>query len=80
MRLPAPSHSASVRFGTTFEGIFRQAMVCKDRNRCTAWYAIIDGAWPSLKAAFELWLSDASFAADGTQQQRLSALTGTLKA
>jgi len=78
--LNAPSRSAAVRFGFTFEGIFRQAMVYKGRNRDTAWYAIIDGEWPSLKAAFELWLSDASFAADGTQHQRLSALTGVLKA
>ena len=36
--------------GFTFEGIFRQAVVYKGRNRDTAWYAIIDSDWPALDA------------------------------
>ena len=44
--LNAPSRRAAERLGFTYEGIFRQALVVKGRNRDTAWYAIIDADWP----------------------------------
>ena len=40
--LNAPSRRAALRLGFSYEGIFRQATVYKERNRDTAWYAIID--------------------------------------
>jgi RimJ/RimL family protein N-acetyltransferase len=73
--LNAPSRAAAERFGFTFEGLFRQAIVYKGRNRDTAWYSIVDGEWPRLRAAFERWLDPANFDAQGRQRQRLSALT-----
>jgi RimJ/RimL family protein N-acetyltransferase len=73
--LNAPSRAAAQRFGFRFEGIFRQAMVYKGRNRDTAWYSITDGEWPALKAAYARWLDPANFDAAGRQHQRLSALT-----
>jgi hypothetical protein len=66
---------AAQRLGLTFEGIFRQAVVYKGRNRDSAWYAAIDQEWPALKAAFETWLSPENFGPDGKQRQRLSELT-----
>ncbi len=57
----APSRRAAQRFGFTFEGIFRQHMVIKGRNRDTAWYAMTDREWPGIKAAFEAWLDPANF-------------------
>ncbi len=48
--LNEPSKRAARRFGFTFEGTFRQPMVVKGRNRDTAWFAIIDGDGPRLKA------------------------------
>jgi RimJ/RimL family protein N-acetyltransferase len=73
--LNAPSRAAAERLGFTFEGIFRQAVVYKGRNRDTAWYAITDKDWPALKAAFQRWLDPANFDEEGRQRARLSDLT-----
>ena len=72
--LNAPSRSAAVRFGFTFEGIFRQHMIVKGRNRDTAWFAMLDGEWPARKAAYERWLSPDNFDDGGRQKLRLSEL------
>ena len=71
--LNAPSRAAALRLGFEFEGIFRQATVYKSRNRDTAWYAIVDGDWPELKARYERWLDPANFDAAGKQRRSLSA-------
>jgi RimJ/RimL family protein N-acetyltransferase len=71
--LNAPSVAAAKRLGFRFEGIFRQAVVMKGRNRDTAWFSILDGEWPALRAAFEQWLDPANFDATGAQRQRLEA-------
>ncbi len=68
------SRSAAQRYGFSFEGIFRQHMVVKGRNRDTAWFSIIDREWPVRKAAFERWLSPDNFDAQGHQKARLSDL------
>lgn len=73
--LNARSRAAAVRYGLTFEGIFRQALVVKGRNRDTAWYAAIDNEWPALRGAFETWLSPSNFGPDGVQIQSLRGLT-----
>jgi RimJ/RimL family protein N-acetyltransferase len=64
------SRDSALRFGFSFEGIFRQALVVKRRNRDTAWYACIDREWPALRAAYEHWLSPTNF--DDAQRQRIS--------
>lgn len=69
--LNAPSRRAAVRFGFTFEGVFRQAMVVHGRNRDTAWYALIDGDWPAVKAEAERWLAPDNFDTDGRQKTPL---------
>jgi RimJ/RimL family protein N-acetyltransferase len=76
--LNAPSRAAAQRLGFSYEGIFRQALVYKGRNRDTAWYASIDSEWPALKAAFQSWLDPANFDAAGQQRIRLSELTGPI--
>ncbi len=73
--LNEPSKRAALRFGFAYEGVFRQHMVTKGKNRDTAWYSIIDHEFPSLARAFEAWLDPANFAADGRQRRRLSDLT-----
>ncbi|MEE8516898.1 MAG: GNAT family protein, partial [Alphaproteobacteria bacterium] len=40
--LNVASMRAAQRYGFSFEGVFRQAVVTKGRNRDTAWFAIID--------------------------------------
>ncbi|OAN69432.1 GNAT family acetyltransferase [Rhodobacteraceae bacterium EhC02] len=69
--LNAPSRSAALRLGFTYEGTFRQATTYKGRNRDTAWYAITDGDWPRLKAGFQAWLDPANFDENGQQRTRL---------
>ncbi|HBQ37316.1 MAG TPA: hypothetical protein DD729_10875 [Rhodobacteraceae bacterium] len=69
------SRRAAERLGFSHEGIFRQAGISKGRNRDTAWYASIDTEWPALKSAFETWLSDTNFDANGQQKESLSDLT-----
>jgi RimJ/RimL family protein N-acetyltransferase len=73
--LNAPSRAAAQRLGLSFEGIFRQATVYKGRSRDTAWFAAIDGEWPRLEQAFQMWLDPNNFDADGNQRLRLSDLT-----
>lgn len=67
-----PSRRAALRFGFTFEGVFRQHMVVKGKTRDTAWFAIIDSDWPRLKAGFEAWLEPSNFDDSGRQKSRLS--------
>ena len=69
--LNAPSRAAALRLGFTFEGIFRQHMVIKGRNRDTAWFSMIDGEWPRLRAAFDRWLDPSNFDAQGRQRATL---------
>jgi RimJ/RimL family protein N-acetyltransferase len=71
-----PSRRAAKRFGFTFEGVFRQHVVSKGRNRDTAWFSIIDGEWPGLRAAFERWLEPSNFDASGRQKRTLAELRG----
>ena len=72
--LNAPSRAAALRYGFQYEGLFRQAMVVKGRNRDTAWFSVIDGEWPALRSAFESWLDPANFDADGQQRRNLASL------
>ena len=74
--LNAPSRRAARRLGFTYEGVFRQHMIMKGRNRDTAWFSMLDWEWPARKAAFEQWLDPANFDADGRQKISLSALNG----
>lgn len=69
--LNEPSRRAATRLGFTHEGIFRQAVVYKGRNRDTAWLAIIDEDWPRIQAAFERWLAPANFDERGHQRRKL---------
>lgn len=69
--LNAPSRKAALRYGFTFEGIFRQAMVTHNRNRDTAWYSIIDKEYNTLRSAFNAWLAPANFDAKDIQKKTL---------
>ena len=73
--LNAPSRRAALRFGFTWEGHFRRAVIVRGRTRDTAWYAMIDEEWPALKEAYERWLAPENFDAKGRQKTRLSDLT-----
>ena len=61
----ARSKYAAERLGFSFEGVFRQHMVVKGQNRDTAWYSILDGEWPTIRAGFEQWLAEDNQTATG---------------
>jgi len=68
----APSKQAALRFGFTYEGLFRQHLVFKGGNRDTAWFSIIDKEWPALHIAYETWLDPGNFDERGRQRRRLA--------
>jgi RimJ/RimL family protein N-acetyltransferase len=70
--LNEPSRRAAERLGFTYEGLFRQALVYKGRNRDTAWYAMIDRDWPAIRRGFESWFDPANFDTDGGQKVSLA--------
>ena len=70
-----PSRRAAERLGFHYEGIFRNAVVVKNRNRDNAWYSITDDEWPARCASLERWLDPSNFDADGRQRASLSELS-----
>lgn len=54
--LNARSRGAALRLGFAFEGIFRQHMIIKGRNRDSAWYAMLDRDWPAIRNNYIRWL------------------------
>ncbi len=65
------SKRAAERYGFTFEGIFRQHFVMKDRSRDSAWYSILDSEWPVIDAVFQAWLNPDNFDEYGVQKKSL---------
>ncbi len=70
--LNLPSKRAAQRFGFSYEGLFRQHMVTKGRNRDTAWFAMTDADWPRLRAGYQAWLRPENFDAAGQQRTKLT--------
>jgi RimJ/RimL family protein N-acetyltransferase len=78
--LNLPSRRAAMRLGFSFEGVFRNHLVVKGRNRDTAWFSVIDSEWPALSEAYRVWLDPVNFDAKGQQKERLSDLTRLVRA
>ncbi len=73
-----PSKVTAIRYGFTFEGVFRQHVISRGANRDTAWFSMIDSEWPVIKAAFEAWLARENFGPDGNQKRRLEDIRAEL--
>jgi len=73
--LNAPSRKAAERLGFSYDGLFKQALVYKGRNRDTAWFSILDQDWPTLDARFKAWLHPDNFDDTGQQRSNLADLT-----
>ena len=69
------SKAAALRFGFTFEGVFRQHMLVKGRNRDTAWFSLLDHEWPARRAALTAWLDPDNFDDEGRQCRSLERRT-----
>jgi RimJ/RimL family protein N-acetyltransferase len=74
--LNQPSRRAALRLGFVFEGVFRQHMIIKGRNRDSAWFSMLDSEWPSRRANFERWLAPSNFDPAGGQVLSLSSMNG----
>jgi RimJ/RimL family protein N-acetyltransferase len=72
--LNMPSRRAALRFGFSYEGLFRHHMVIKDRSRDTTWFAMVRDDWPAIRAAFVAWLDPANFDASGEQRRGLTEI------
>jgi RimJ/RimL family protein N-acetyltransferase len=78
--LNGPSIAAAERLGFSFEGVFRNAVIVKGRNRDTAWFAFTAEDWNSgIRAAHETWLDASNFTPTGEQVARLADLTDPLR-
>ena len=75
--LNAPSWRAALRYGFVHEGVLRQHLIAKGRNRDNAYFSMLDSEWPQRKASFERWLSPENFTADGRQILSLRELNGS---
>lgn len=73
------SRRSAERFGFSYEGIFRQHVISKGRNRDTAWFACIDKEWSALKEAYQAWISDGNFDSEGRQVEKLADLTALVR-
>jgi len=76
--LNGPSRTAADRYGFTYEGTFRNAVIYKGRSRDTAWFSITAGEWPRVRRAFESWLEPQNFEPGGQQRRSLRELRGGL--
>jgi RimJ/RimL family protein N-acetyltransferase len=70
------SRRAALRFGFSFEGVFRQDMIVKGESRDTAWFSMLDTEWAALKPAYEAWLSPKNFDRKGVQKAKLGTGLG----
>jgi RimJ/RimL family protein N-acetyltransferase len=68
------SKRAALRFGFTSEGVFRNHMIVRGRNRDTAWFSITSEEWPAIRHAFEAWLDPANFDPAGRQLRSLEEI------
>ncbi len=66
------SKRAALRFGFSYEGVFRNHLVVNGMSRDSAYYAMICEDWPRLKPGYEGWLSPDNFDADGRQRVALN--------
>ncbi|MDO6423482.1 GNAT family N-acetyltransferase [Saccharophagus degradans] len=67
----APSRNAALRFGFTYEGLFRNHLVVKGRNRDTCWFSITDDEWRELLPRYRAWLDESNINALGIQSLSL---------
>ncbi len=70
-KLNKKSNKSAIRLGFTYEGLFRQATIYKNRNRDTAWYAIIDKDWKKLKKGYQRFLKPSNFDKNYKQLKKL---------
>ncbi|MCJ1302961.1 hypothetical protein MMC08_005766 [Hypocenomyce scalaris] len=74
--LNGPSKRAAARLGFVWEGVFRQHLVVKGRNRDTAWFSMLDREWEGVRRGLEMWLEEGNFDEGGRQRRGLVEIRG----
>lgn len=74
--LNAPSRSAALRLGFSYEGTLRAHMVIKGRERDTAMFSILGSEWPACRDALLAWLDESNFDAEGNAIKSLAEIKG----
>ena len=69
--LNTSSINAAKRLGFKFEGVFRQMLVIKGRNRDSAWFSIIDNEWKKIKQGYLKFLTLRNFDKNLKQKRKL---------
>lgn len=62
--------------GFEFEGVLRAHMVVRGRRRDTAYFSLLEDAWPARRQAIAAWLRDDNFDTAGRAVTRLGSATG----
>eukprot|EP01132_Coremiostelium_polycephalum_P002699 gene2699-3350_t len=73
------SQNAALRYGFSYEGIFRNWRIQAGYCRSFAWFSILDDEWPICKSAFKQWLDPSNFDKDGIQIQTLVKIRESLQ-
>ncbi len=68
------SKKSALRLGFIAEGVFRQHMIVKGKNRDTAWFSMLDSEWIFIENEFIRWLSPSNFDEKGIQKTKLNML------
>tara|TARA_B110000263_G_scaffold74806_1_gene65303 strand:+ start:219 stop:611 length:393 start_codon:yes stop_codon:yes gene_type:complete len=68
------SKKAAKRLGFTFEGVFRQMNIFKERNRDTVWFSIIDKEWKKIKNQYKKYLRKDNFDKNLKQKKKLKII------
>ncbi|NBV05799.1 MAG: N-acetyltransferase [Proteobacteria bacterium] len=66
-----PSEKAALRFGFKEEGILRNHWIVRGQSRDSKFFSIIESEWKERRDAFEKWLAEENFDAEGKQKKRL---------
>ena len=67
---------AALRYGFVFEGLLRQCMIIKGRNRDAVYFSMLDSEWPMRKRKGGGWLDPENCNREGRQTLNLAASNG----
>ncbi|KAJ3339521.1 hypothetical protein HDU93_008052 [Gonapodya sp. JEL0774] len=78
--LNEPSRRTAIRLGFRFEGLWRQAVIYKNRSRDTAWFSMTDRDWlGGVRGALEDWLKADNFDLAGIQRTKLTEVMAQVR-
>ena len=66
------SRRAAERYGFTFEGIWRSAVVAKGKRRDIRWHSMLITEWPARRRSIRSWLNAENFDQSGKALRRLA--------